>query len=1581
GFSLARGASYDPSQILIIDPMVLKYSQTWGQSITALTPMPDGSVIIGGRVYGSNAYATPGALSNIMTGSYVAKFSASGDLIWSTGMPGFNQDLFDILELKDGNLLIMGHNFTSGPPLPIPADAWITTRSNYGMGFLAITPDGSSAAYGTYFPLQSGIWYAQGPDSSLWIIQNGTSNKTLPITAGMMPAGPNGGVYIAKLDPQAKTAAWATYLSGNDWESLDSYQFTSTGDIVVKGWTGSTNLPVTSQAGQKVFGGYYDHFLAMFEGENGTLRWCTYLGGYNYDVQEGFNSFDITPDEEYVWTGMRTASDGYPLTPNAVDDENEYYGSRPLDYGLTLIDIDDGSFRFSTYLGGNSWEELEFLKCLPDGTMIAVGNSNSSTFPVTSDAAQAIFAGGTGPGGAGDITVSRFDIDGNLLYSTFWGSSTGDWMEGEMLDYEGLTKRYKILGPGNRVWLTGTVYDWNFPGSIAYPSSPGTYSSSDGHGGFLFAYDYDKDEIPVATLFPIERAGWTPENHSIYPLPDSTVLVMGMMVTGHYNIEPTSDAIQETGWGDKDYWIGRFAPDGKMLFSTLMGGSGAEDYDEEDYRFMVPTDSVLYGFVDVLYGLSTADFPLTPGTHLNIFGQNANGNTWYSGGGAFFKFKWDTWYEATDTVLPRIQQVCRMSNHIQPLGGSADLLLELLRNGQPTFVEVAPPEMKWQYSHDSLHWYDIAGATEPSFQPQATSVDTWFRRIILDNGKPVIYSVPAKLEIRALDAPTIDPGDGQYLCPGGSSTLGGSPTASGGLAPYLYTWFPLGDLNDSTLANPTVTPTEQIVGYTLLVEDSNECYQTEQVVVEVLHADIGEDKLICPGEQVLLSAPGYPGANNVSYTWNALDGSGYASIASPSGGNTFVNPSVNTTYAVTVSDGGFSGGVCPSDTVLVQIIVPPVADAGPDQFICEYYSAYLGTSDLPGHTYIWTPGTNINSTTSGNTRYDGSFPYDYPGFYREYVLTVIRDDAVCVAGHDTVNVFVGFAHAGPDGCGPRRIGSYDFTGGMASYEWTVIYGDTNSLSGGRDTLANPIINPAEETYYQLKVTLNGATCYDYVTVPPCGCPVPYKDIWVPVNCGDYAQSLPYPLIPENINPIDYTYEWTGGDLSLLDNPYSATPNLIKPLTSNQVYTLIARHKLDTNFYCTGTVGVSSFWGAAPHAITAGTSILCPGTSVPVHIGAAAAPGLDYLWTPIHGLSANDVSNPTAFPDSSTIYTLIVTDPATGCSDTALTEVIVREPIADGGGDKYFCSSTTFMVGTPEEDDMLYLWQPGELVSDSTLAQPLTTIYTDDIHLYLTVTDSITGCVDKDTVVFHETLPFTADAGPDRIVCSTGEPVVLGTTDSTAVGATYLWIPSTGLNDPTLANPSALPASTTTYKLIVSPLSSQGCESIDLVSVEVIQPGPLSVNAGPDTSSCGSFPVQIGPSPQPGLVYRWSPSTGLSDSSVAQPVADPLITTTYTLSVYDTANCLFGSDEVVIKKFELPTGLAGPDYTGCTFDSVTLGTAAVEGLIYSWSPSYYLVETNVAMPRALTNFTGSVDYYVTVTWGSCSVTDQARVYLG
>ena len=134
---------------------------------------------------------------------------------------------------------------------------------------------------------------------------------------------------------------------------------------------------------------------------------------------------------------------------------------------------------------------------------------------------------------------------------------------------------------------------------------------------------------------------------------------------------------------------------------------------------------------------------------------------------------------------------------------------------------------------------------------------------------------------------------------------------------------------------------------------------------------------------------------------------------------------------------------------------------------------------------------------------------------------------------------------------------------------------------------------------------------------------------------------------------------------------------------------------------------------------------------------------------------------------------------------------------------------------------------------------------------LSVVDSATNCIDFDTVLIIVGNPL-ADAGSDTTICF-GDTIIIGP-DVVDSSFLYLWHPPSGLDNPNIPNPSALPScGKSDYSLTVTDIAT-GCQDFDTLFVTVKCP-VVNANAGPDLFCT---PGNIGVPPSVGLVYSWTP---------------------------------------------------------------------------------------------------------------------------
>lgn len=191
---------------------------------------------------------------------------------------------------------------------------------------------------------------------------------------------------------------------------------------------------------------------------------------------------------------------------------------------------------------------------------------------------------------------------------------------------------------------------------------------------------------------------------------------------------------------------------------------------------------------------------------------------------------------------------------------------------------------------------------------------------------------------------------------------------------------------------------------------------------------------------------------------------------------------------------------------------------------------------------------------------------------------------------------------------------------------------------------------------------------------------------------------------------------------------------------------------------------------------------------------------------------------------------------------------------------------------------------------STLQNPVHAYNTvADYDVKLVVTD-MNGCTDSLIKTINTAGPIFADAGADTTYCAHPQKPILLNGNGTG---SYSWMPSALLNNNTLQNPIARINTTTKFYLTVS--NGTGCSAIDSVTIN-IKPGPPIQATKTNDLNCNKPFTQLfatGAS-----TYTWLPSYALSNDTIANPVANPAVTTTYYVYGKDTSICA-GADSITV----------------------------------------------------------------------------------
>ncbi len=228
-----------------------------------------------------------------------------------------------------------------------------------------------------------------------------THSSDFPTTSDSFDDSYNGGydAFLAKISIHGNSIIYSTYFGGSGDDSCKRVVVDSNGHAYIVGDTFSTDLPVTSNAFDKHFGGYYDAIVAVFDRDGRSLEYATYLGGVGWDAAWGLGVDSVG----YIYVTGWTASADFPVTSGSFD--GTYNGSR--DIFITKLNPNESTLSYSTYFGGSGREENFDAVVDGEGHLYVNGWTGSDDFPTTSSAFDNSFNGGSY-----DTFIARFSLTG-----------------------------------------------------------------------------------------------------------------------------------------------------------------------------------------------------------------------------------------------------------------------------------------------------------------------------------------------------------------------------------------------------------------------------------------------------------------------------------------------------------------------------------------------------------------------------------------------------------------------------------------------------------------------------------------------------------------------------------------------------------------------------------------------------------------------------------------------------------------------------------------------------------------------------------------------------------------------------------------------------------------------------------------------------------------------------------------------------------------------------------------------------------------------------------------------------------------
>ena len=363
------------------------------------------------------------------------------------------------------------------------------------------------------------------------------------------------------------------YFGGTSQDNITAVAVNTAFNIVVAGWTSSTDLPATGGA-RPASGGGVDAFVANFSPVGGQLVYCTYLGGSGDD-----RAFGIAVDQSqntYI-TGW-TSSKNFPVVGGV---QSSLVGSR--DAFVTKLNATGTAIVYSTYLGGNGVDTGNAITLDTGNRVIIVGDTTSTNLAATSGAYQTHLAGGQ------DIFVAKLNAAGNAIVAL-------SWLGGAATDHATSVK----IDPNADIVVGGATYSVDFPVTAGLQTVSGG-----GQDGFLFKLAGDAKSLLWGTY--VGGSGGSPGAPELVTSVlvsrfGSTITVGG--ITSSSNFPMRGSGFQQTfGGGQTDGFIARYSGvTGAQTFSSYIGGAS------DDGVNAIAVDAV--GYIYFAGYTASDDFPV-----------------------------------------------------------------------------------------------------------------------------------------------------------------------------------------------------------------------------------------------------------------------------------------------------------------------------------------------------------------------------------------------------------------------------------------------------------------------------------------------------------------------------------------------------------------------------------------------------------------------------------------------------------------------------------------------------------------------------------------------------------------------------------------------------------------------------------------------------------------------------------------------------------------------------------------------------------------------------------------------------------
>lgn len=1349
----------------------------------------------------------------------------------------------------------------------------------------------------------------------------GTLSLDFPTTPGAFQTSRAGNQDLAvACFTQEGQRLWSTYIGGSEFESAN-LMIVDEGHVYILGESSSTDFPVSPGAFQTDLPGFSNLILTKLNKFNGLREWSTFLGGDAFEF-----GGTLLQDESNLYILAYSGSQNFPTTPGALQESPAGLSENPV---LAGIRKGDGFPVWSTYFGTTEpiFSLVFIADALIDGSQLVVSGSAPVGLPVTSDALAPVNSGTFGG------FWGTFDKNsGSLTYSSYL-QNAGESTLNQIVNAE---DSYIFFGESDAHFVPAA----------------GAFQSDFGGGStdliLVSAYKSNK-QINWSTFLGGEAAETMAFSfHSLRTLADDGENIFISAKTGSVNFPTSAGAFQEdSGFpvGQKFVLASYSIVDGQQNWSTYYSNKNLPG--DDDQMMIGLEDNHLY---TVGRTQSTELFP----------SPNAV-QTFQSG--------------ANDLFI----------SSVNPENGYPECASYFGGRGNEGFVPFV-------FVQGDLV---LSGNTQSDDLP--VSVDALINR--KPNDTDIGFVTRFTPCCSGTVTNTINP-DEQEVCRGGTPQLlegsiavfergttdllrNGILYRQDGIArPGQYQWQISGDqiiwehIPGATEQNFQAEITEADRWYRRII--GCDTSDVVRIISRNLNAPIvnpGGPFINCPDIPFTVGgSPTVSGANgSFSIQWEPAAQFNDSQISNP-----ILNTSQNLVLSVEVID--------QENCRVVKSVPAFVIDAytGSDRAICAGEVIRLGNTPFlnePDITWQWTVISGDFGAFVNNSNVPA--PLVAPDETTVFQLEVQGPDG-CVF-QKTVEITVDLpvqADAGPDLVlcqGETTILGTPSAGPDIMYSWLPRFELSGFDQAQPEFLATNSSECGRVTYILNVQNASGA------------CPVSVDSVNIDIISADAGHDG---CGPRQIGTADhscgrYSYLWevVSGDFGSL----GVQQNLPQPFVNPNTPTI---YRLTVSFNgksCSSTVNVP-LCDCPLYNIVESVPANCTDLvqQIPFCINLPSSNGYTISLLNQDAQVTFDGSQICLIQSiaQDAIYQIEYSLLGQSCTSTVTFAVPTFTIPVDNLEDIIICPATQteplILIGIPAQTDFTYSWWPANGLDANNISNPLLdwSMLLPGKNLFtLAATHIPANCRYFINRIIDIRSPL-ADAGPDRDFCN-GIFTVLGTPGNREW--TYQWSPGDFLNDPNIAQPELLiqgGSGTFVYTLkVTDPVT--GCESEDQVELRIIN--DILAEAGADRAICSGQSTVLGSTNiyGPEYKFRWSPEIGLDNPFAANPIANPIVTTTYRLSIFleGLEGCV-ADDEVTVTvnaSGNLNVNI-GPDQTLCGPGTITLGNPVQSGFVYSWTPENGLSDPAASQPVA--TITESITYtlFVVDTINCLTGTDNIQISL-